>query len=93
MNIKLLVAACALTAFSLFASSTPLESGELRMRASGSSLKKTTTRRYQHYSGRRYHWRSDYRGYGRQPGYRSFYRYNAFFPGYNYTSPYGYDYY
>ncbi|MBT6154475.1 MAG: hypothetical protein HOL01_21045 [Planctomycetaceae bacterium] len=36
--------------------------------------------------------RSDYRGAGRQPGYRGFYRYNAFFPGHNFTSPYGYDY-
>ena len=36
--------------------------------------------------------KTDYRGSGRQPGYRSFYRYNAFFPGYNHTSPYGYDY-
>jgi len=36
--------------------------------------------------------KSDYRGCGKQPGYRSFYRYNAFFPGHNQTSPYGYDY-
>ena len=93
MNIKLLVAAFALTVFFVLANSTPLEAGERKISASKSRLNKTITRPHSCDCGRKYRMRNDYRGYGRQPGYRSFYRYNAFFPGHNYTSPYGYDYY
>ena len=67
------------------------EAGQWKLRWS-KSWSYTSTHRDNRDSARDSYWRSDYRGQTRQPAYRSFYRHNAFFPGYNYTSPYGYDY-